>query len=236
MNFSAQMLVFTLSALSVLLPGPAAGEVARAQRSISSVERIDWSAAGELHVKQGETESLVIEAEPRLLPKITSEVKGGTLYLGFGEASVATQKPVRFFVTVRSLTALRSQSSGSFSIGSLTTPSLTLRLEGSSDTTIDSLDAKELNVAILGSADVAIKRGFAVTQVVEIAGSGYYGAARMASRNATVTISGSGDANVAADKHLLARISGAGEIVYRGKAVVSEVVEGAGQVRRLGYP
>ena len=53
--------------------GDAAG-TATEQRPVAGIDRIVMRATGELIVRQGPSESLTVEAEPRLLPQIASEV------------------------------------------------------------------------------------------------------------------------------------------------------------------
>ena len=96
--------------------GAAAVDVARESRSVAGFDRVELRAIGELVIDQGATESLVIEAEKSLVPKISTEVKGGTLYFDFTERQISTQKPIRYFLTIKNLTSVTSVGSGSTSV------------------------------------------------------------------------------------------------------------------------
>jgi hypothetical protein len=211
----------------------ASAQPRRIELPITGVERIRWEAIGELRITQGSPESLIVEAEEQLLPKIKAELRNHTLLLGFGEPQISTKEPIRFHLTVKVLTEIESRSSGTFSIRSLRTPRLALRLAGSGDTTIGSLFTDRLNIEIIGASNVTIEDGSVETQQVEIAGSGDYEAVGLQSKTVSLLISGSGNATIAAAKRLIARITGAGEIRYLGDPDVTEIVDGAGQVQRL---
>ncbi len=207
-------------------------DTGRESRSVSGFDRIEWHAAGELRIAQGNTESLVIEAEKGLLPKIKVEVKAGVLRLGFTESRIETQQPIRFHLTVKTLAGIETLTGGEFLLQRLATPSLILKLGGSGKAKIEYLSARELDVRIDGAFDVDIDRGTVQTQRVEIAGAGRYAAAGLQSDVARISVSGSGDAVVMARSRLDARISGAGQITYLGDPVVTQDVSGAGEVRR----
>ena len=55
------------------------GSTVRQERSIQGVDEIKLSGVGKLILKQGESESLVIEADENILPHIVSQVEGDTL-------------------------------------------------------------------------------------------------------------------------------------------------------------
>lgn len=211
----------------------AAAETSRQQRPVAGVERVLWEAVGELRITQAHSEKLVIEAEPRLLAKIKAQVSDQTLALGFTEPQISTSAPIRFHLTVKTLREIESVSSGMFSIERLVTPNLRLKLGGSSEMVIGSLTAARLDVQIPGSSNVVIRGGVVEEQVVDITGSADYRADGLESRTSSVSLSGSGDVTVHATKRLLARLSGAGEILYIGNPEVDQVVDGAGQVGAL---
>jgi hypothetical protein len=184
------------------------GNVESESRTVSGFTAVELTGAGEVTIDQTGTDSLTIEADDNLLPKVTSSVVDGTLILGV-EGNVSTSTPIKFIVTATTLNRIVASGSGTISARNLTT---------------DTLD-----VNIGGSADVTV-RGAATSQSVTIGGSGSYQAHELVSDSATVTISGSGNATVQATDTLDISISGSGSVASLGNPTVDQDVSGSGRV------
>jgi putative autotransporter adhesin-like protein len=224
------VLVLIIAAPTADVP---ARELAQEQRAVSDFDRVVLHGVGELMITQTDQETLRVEAEARLLPKITSEVRSGVLHLGFSAREISTQYPIRFHLTVKRLTALQSEGSANITAGELQATSMRLTLTGSGYTRIDSLTVADLTVKLLGSADFTINDGSASAEEVTIDGSGEFKATKFVAAQARVIINGSGSATLAVDKFLSAIITGSGTIRYSGNPKVERVITGAGRVSQL---
>ena len=58
------------------------GKVITEERDVSGFDRVHLTGSGVAEIIQGETESLVIEAEDNIMSSIESKVENGTLTLG----------------------------------------------------------------------------------------------------------------------------------------------------------
>lgn len=222
-----------LAALLAVTPlAGIAAELASETRPVAGFHRVVLRASGELLVRQGPDESLRVEAEPRLLPLIGSEVRDGTLYLEFRAPQINTLQPVRFHLGVKRLEALSSEASADIHAGPLAGKRFALELAGSGNVDIAALETDEARTRITGSSDVAIGGGRIGAQTVEIEGAGSYAAGSAPSRSAQVKIGGSGNVEVSAREQLGVEISGSGEVRYRGNPQVQERISGAGSVQR----
>jgi hypothetical protein len=160
-------------------------------------------------VEQGNSESLTIEADDNVMPRLTSEVSDSTLKLDKKPGIVNTRNPIRYRVTVRDLTGVGVSGSGS------------VRGQG--------MTLQSLQVDISGSGRVGLS-GSAVEQDIEVSGSGRHEAAELQSQKVTADISGSGQVAVAVSRELLVDISGSGTVTYSGDPSVSQSVSGSGRV------
>ena len=107
--------------------------------------------------------------------------------------------------------------------------SLSVRLAGSGNVSLE-VDATNLETAIAGSGDITVK-GKATNLDAKIAGSGDIKCQNVVSENATASISGSGDIKVNCSKKLVGRISGSGDIHYKGKPEsIDKKISGSGEV------
>jgi len=186
------------------------GEVRTESRQVSGFTAVELQGFGDMAIEQTGTESLTIEAEDNILPKLTSDVSGGTLRLGIKpNTSLQTTKPIKYRLTVKDLTGVSISGSGSASAPKITTSRFTAQVKGSGTITIG------------GTAD---------TQEIIIAGAGKYLAAELASKTATATITGVGDAEVMVADQLRVKIIGSGSLTYYGNPTVDQSIIGSGRV------
>jgi hypothetical protein len=222
---------------TVLLAGAVgAAGTAVEQRPVSDVQRVVMRATGELIVRQGSSESLQIEAEASLLPKIATDVRDGTLYLEFRAPQVDSAQPLVFRLTVKRLEALDSVGSADVRIGALKSDALMLRLSGSGDIAVDALELGRLEAHLAGAGTITVGAGRVAEQTLYLTGAGDYSAAPLASQRATVHLDGSGNVSLHAIDRLVVRIAGSGDVRYRGTPRVEQLISGAGSVARIGGP
>lgn len=215
--------------LCMALPTAGAAQVSRRTQPIKAFSTVELDGVGELHVVQGETIALVIEAEPRLLSVLSASVDNGVLSFDYGPQPIITTEPIRFLLTVRELTHLHLGGSGDCHIERLRTPSLNAEISGSGDLTINGLDTREWVAELAGSGSMTIG-GKTVRQQVSISGAGDYQAVRLQSQHADVSIEGAGTIELSVAQRLVASIGGSGEIRYHGKPALVSRVSGAGSI------
>jgi Putative auto-transporter adhesin, head GIN domain len=210
--------------------GAHAADAIRENRDVSGFDRIVLRAVGDLQIEQGDGEALAVEAEPRLLPKIVTTVKAGTLYIDV-VGSVSTQQPLRYHLRIKRLQSIVSEAGGSIRVGRLQTDHLAIGMAGSGTLGIARLEARSVQVRVSGAAEVSLA-GAVRAQSVAIEGSGDYRAERLASERAQVAISGAGEARVNVKEELVVDLSGSSDVTYLGDPRVRQKITGAGSVRR----
>ena len=207
-----------------------AGSTRVEQREVKGIDAVLWTAVGELHIEQTGRERLSVEAEPKVLAKIVTEVRQGRLVIAFAPGRVETEQPIVFRLQVKSLSALETRGAGEIRIAALSAPSLNLRLGGSDQVSIGQLEARSLDVRLEGSGELAIEGGSVDSQRIVLSGAGSYDAAGLGSREARVSLTGSGNVHLAASAKLAASISGSGDVLYVGRPSIEQSVSGAGSV------
>jgi Putative auto-transporter adhesin, head GIN domain len=188
------------------------GHTASESRNASGFTKIELTGSGEVTVKQSGEESLTVEADTKLLPRVTSEVSNGTLVLGLKRNTISlATKTIRYQVGVRDLAGLS--------------------VSGSGDVTVTQLNTAKLRIEISGSGRITTS-GSAGAQEVAISGSGSYRGADLASKTARVDITGSGAAELKVSDTLDVRISGSGSVTYSGDPQVTQRVTGSGTLTK----
>jgi hypothetical protein len=186
-----------------------AATIGTESHSVSGFRIVEMSGPGDLIIEQTGTESLTIEADEDLLPRLTSDVADGMLRLGGARGITST--PVSYRLTVKDLEGPEVSGSGHVRATQLTTPHLISRISGSGTITVS---------------------GQAGDQAVELSGSSNYRGDDLASTRARVRVSGDGDAPVRVSEVLDVQITGSGSVTDSGEPQVNQHVTGSGQVIR----
>lgn len=180
-------------------------------RDVSGFEEVELRGVGNLSIQQGDSESLTVEAEEDILPKIRTKVKNNRLIIGpKRNTTINTTESIDYELTVKDLTALE--------------------VSGSGDVEAEGVSTGELAVTMNGAGDVEIS-GEADSQDVEISGSGDYQAQDLESREANIDVGGTGSAVVNVSDELDAEVGGAGSVEYIRDPTVTQDVSGTGEVK-----
>lgn len=224
-----------------------AKDVVSETRKVSGFDQISLHAQryNELVIKQGEQESLTIEAPRDILKRIETRVSQGRLSISLKGSwqdkvrdtvgTSLTRPTIRYRVTVKNLTRLEVVSSGRFGIGRLETERLTVVFKGAGELVLGALKAKWLDVDFPGAGKIEVA-GQVTEQTVTLSGAGEYAAPKLSSQKASVTINGLGQAAVWAEEELNVTIRGAGRVSYYGSPRISQSITAVGKLISLGNP
>ena len=215
-------------------------------RQVSGFERVLVvvpNMENELTIRQGDSESLVIQACTCLLPRIKTEVRDGELRIRIAGSwtellkdaltTSLTRERIRYTLTVKQLTALEVDGIVHIEAERLETQRLALRVRGLGQVDIHSLAAQSLNVDVIGACQVNLG-GSVVEQQVTISAMGAYHAAGLESHKASVRLNGPSQATVWATDDLEVTISGPGSVAYYGTPRLRQNVMPMGRVVSLG--
>jgi hypothetical protein len=181
-------------------------------RNVSGFDEVELNGVGNLSIQQAGSESLTVEAEEDILPKLRTEVENNRLIIGpEPNTSIHTTEPINYKLTVKDLNALK--------------------VSGSGNVDAEDISTDELAVTISGAGDVKIS-GEADSQDIDISGSGDYQAEDLESKEVKIDVGGSGSAIVNVSDELDAEVSGSGSVEYIGDPAVNQDVSGAGEVKK----
>jgi hypothetical protein len=213
------------------------GIVVSEARQVSGFNAVSFSGMGEIVITQGQSESLTVEAEDNILPQIKTEIRNGTLSIGFKREKwqdwVNPTKPIKFSLSVKDLSSIESSGLGNVQASGLKAGKFTLKLTGAGNLKIEHLDCTSVSSTLAGAGSIELS-GTTVDQTASLSGLGSYRAGDLASDKAKVTVSGAGSATVWPSESLEVTISGAGSINYYGSPSVQKTITGVGSVKSLG--
>lgn len=197
----------------------------------AGVTRIEFATPGELVVKPGAEEKLVIEAEPKVLAALDPVVKGDSLNMR-SKGSFKTEKGVTYTLTIKAFRSLKTTGSGNSRVENFEGREMDVTAAGSGSIDLKGLVAERMSLLIANSGDISAK-GRAKTLAARIDGAGTLDAASVPARAVDAKLAGSGSIRVHAEETLKANLSGAGSIEYKGNPKLTQSISGAGSIDRM---
>ena len=220
-----------LVAASLLLL-PAQAETV--SRKVQGFTKVHLQLPMDVTIRPGKEFSLVLELrDSDMADKISTEVRGDTLYLSSNEHSLHLRGKNTATITMPDVRGISIAGSGNVDLaGFAQGVDLALEIAGSGDITYSG-KSSALAVAIAGSGNVKLT-GSTGSLSVNIEGSGDLKAGDFSAKNASVAVSGSGDADLRVSGGAVQfTVNGSGDIRWSGDAsVVSAVTHGSGSIKK----
>src|SRR5215207_8645937 len=189
-------------------------------RAVHDIQEVALEGVGTLQIEQGETESLTIEAEPKVLQRIETEVRNGRLTIR-PDRSFKTRERITYFLTITELSGIDLAGAGRVEVAQLSTDHLRVNGNGAGAVAIDSLTANTLDVTASGNVQAELA-GTVDSQTVAVSDAAGYAAADLESRVASVTASGVSQVTINVTESLDVSISGVARVEYIGDPEVTE--------------
>jgi hypothetical protein len=207
-------------------------ELQSQERTVDEFHGVIASGSENVFVTQGPVQKLKIEAEAYVLEKLVTEVRDGVLYFKYPRY-FDYEGPVNVYVTMKAIDELKISGSGNIKGQSkITVSAMDLGISGSGNIVLE-LEADRINTGISGAGNVTLS-GKTTDHKIKVSGSGDIRALDLATTNCTIGISGSGNARVNVSSKLDVRISGSGDVQYKGSpGEVNVSGGGSGSVKKL---
>ena len=205
-------------------------EVIKQERKVEQFSKIDLSIAAHVYLKQGHTQSVVVEADNGYIDDIKTVVNNNTLVIKI-DKWMLHYKDVNVYITTPNVDSL--DVSGSGKIEALTlikTSHLNLNISGSGKIHIPELNATNVSADISGSGRINLEGKSNINKLsFDISGSGKFTCTEQ-TQNVTGSISGSGICDVYATEIMNIDISGSGKVYYKGKPLINCDISGSGKL------
>jgi len=212
------------------------GNVVTIERSTGDYDAVMVSGFFDVDLVDGPEGQLTLRGEENLLDHIVTEVKGGDLVIkvekGLNLQPSTWKEGIHITVPVESISAVSLSGSGDI-VGKKTLKSsnFTTNMSGSGDITL-TVDTDNIEASMSGSGDINLS-GRTSNFEVRISGSGDVKAYDLEADNVEATVSGSADIKVTVNGELKARVSGSGDIHYRGNPTkIDSKTSGSGDISR----
>ncbi|SEM01961.1 Putative auto-transporter adhesin, head GIN domain [Maribacter orientalis] len=206
------------------------------ERSTGDYDGIAVSGWFDVDLVSGNEGEITLQGEENLLEYIITEVKDGKLVIktekGVNLKSSNWKSEIRITVPVESISSVSMSGSGDI-VGKtkIKSDKFSTAMSGSGDITLD-IDSNLISASMSGSGDITLS-GKTTDFDATVSGSGDIEAYNLEADNVSATVSGSADIQVTAKKSIKARVSGSGDISYRGNPEkVDTKTSGSGDISR----
>ena len=190
------------------------GDVVKKERTTTSFNGIRVSTGIDVYLKQGEKESITVEADENLHEYILTDVRDGVLHV-YTDANIREAKMKRVYVTMKDVTSLKTSSAGDI-IGETPINGTDMEINVSSAGNVRmEVYARKIDVNISSSGDVTLS-GEVETLNADLSSAGDLEAYNLKVKDADISASSAGDARVNVSEKITARASSAGDISYQG--------------------
>jgi len=226
-------------------------------RKVPAFDKLQIGGSFDAVIRHGNGPSVKITAENLDTKKILTETNGNTLIISLEKGSYHNIR-IKVEVTYESLAAINKSGSGNLTCesdlsssngfdltsngsgnvtikGMIKAGEVSIERSGSGDMNLAGLQAETIHMNFSGSGNFDVDNGSAKTQTIHLNGSGNVSAYGLKTEICSAAISGSGDVEVYVSNSIEAKLTGSGNIDYRGNAQVKQIeVQGSGKINKKG--
>jgi hypothetical protein len=229
-NFLLEMILIITLAIVVSLTATAGKQ----ERQVKNFHEIEVSGAFNITLTQGNVEKLVVEADADILPKIITEVRGGTLIIKFkNNTTINNSGKMNIELTFINLDGI--DLSGAVKLTGAHPLKFThLEIEGSGASKINlNFTASKLNCDLSGASDITLS-GIVPDFYAELSGACNLNAEELKTRFCSLESSGASKAKVNVSEKLSVEGSGATHVSYTGNpASIDSDMSGASKLQKI---
>lgn len=208
------------------------GKIITKTRNVENFDGVGVAGSFDVFLVAGNEGKLEISVEENLEPYLITEVKDGNLKIKWKKGTnIRTTKSTQVTVHFKEISSLAMSGSGDIiSKDVIKGKSLDIAVAGSGDIKLD-MQVQKAQSAISGSGDIELS-GKATEFEAAVSGSGDIEAYDLKTEKAELKVAGSGSIGISVEKEIVARVSGSGDIKYKGQPSIEDIkVSGSGNVR-----
>lgn len=208
------------------------GPVVEKELNLSALKGVHLQLSADVEITYGSSQKVVIKAPQNIIDLVSTDVSNGVWKIKTNRSvNIYKVETFKIYITMTDLKELGVSGSGNL-VSTNTFPNLddlNVYVSGSGDLEL-SAEARNIKTKVSGSGDVELS-GSCQEQDVKVSGSGDVKAYDLKTQICNVRVSGSGTCKVNASESLNAKVSGSGDIYYKGNPEkVKTKVSGSGDI------
>ncbi|MBC7829627.1 MAG: DUF2807 domain-containing protein [Chitinophagaceae bacterium] len=211
------------------------GNVTTQDRSVTGFSAIHSSGFFDVYLSAGASQSVRIEGDDNLHSYVETRLDGSELEIDTKDGyNLRPSKGIKIYITSPDFTRVRLSGSGDIVSQNQISgkDKIELSVSGSGNIKVN-LNAPAVESEMSGSGDINLS-GEAKKFEGKLSGSGNIRAMDLKTEETSIRISGSGNADVFASAKLDVRVTGSGDVRYRGGVEqVTSNITGSGSVKKI---
>jgi hypothetical protein len=194
-------------------------------------DTVELNSAAEVTITNGPRFSVHADGDPRLLQRLTAEVKGNRLVIGWMRGSVeAANRHIHIAVTMPRVVGAAISGAGSIAIDKADAPAFSADVGGAGTIRIATLSAARTTLTMSGTGQI-VAAGRTARLDAGMSGVGTIDAANLAASAGKFDVSGNGRIRARVNGPADVSLSGVGNVVITGNPHCSVHKSGIGSVR-----
>lgn len=225
-----RLLLCSLAAAALL---PSAAGAATRDYPARDFDHVDLRAAAEVTITAGPRFAVHADGDPRLVQRLTADVRNGTLVLGWqpNSGSIETHNnPLRIAVTMPRVAGAGVSGAGTIAIDRAEAPAFTADVGGAGTIRVGQLRSNRADLTMGGTGTITVA-GTTGRVDARVSGVGSIDAARLAAREGRATMSGTGSIRAQVNGPVDVTMSGMGHVEIGGHPRCTVHKSGLGNVR-----
>ncbi len=208
------------------------------ERHVSPFSEVALKIEAEVHIDQGDKQSIEINGSASDIGKIITDVKDRKLTIRFNTRDMllgkTTSGKIVINITIPEITAIDLSGSGKIVVEDpIKSRIIDFALTGSGVIDVRHLESEKISATLFGSGQL-ILAGKQTTESLNIvrSGSGIITANKLKAKEVTIKSSGSGNCYVSPTEKLNVSTSGSGDVFYNGDPAISSRISGSGSIKK----
>lgn len=207
------------------------GNITTQNINTGSYDEIKAVGSMDIHLMNGSEGKITVTTDENLHEYLEIEENNGVLTIKTKQNYyLKSKKGIHVNVPVSDLSAIQLVGSGDIDTkDTIKADQIKIDVTGSGDVSIN-LQALQVVSTVTGSGEITLE-GSTEQLDVTVTGSGDFNGFGLTSKSTEVRVNGSGDAEVVATDNIKARVSGSGDIIYKGNPEKSDTkASGSGDI------
>lgn len=204
-------------------------------RTLSAYTEIEISGNFDIELVQGVAGKISIIAESNLLEHIITIVNKEHLSIEVArKINLNPSRKIKILIPFTELEELETSGSGSLvSKKKIESDKLSIDVSGSANLNLLVAVYRSLKISKSGSGNISIE-GQAEYLKLDSSGSGKFSGEKLSVNDVAINLSGSGEIRIACKDEIKAKVTGSGNIFYKGNPTkVDTKIKGSGKIEKL---
>ena len=200
-------------------------------RTTESYDKISTGGSFNVELVSGNEGTITIKGDENIISHIVTEVIGSELKVYFEKnRSYNYKEDITITIPFEEISEISFAGSGNMiTKNAINATDFEAKMAGSGDCALE-INAKNIVAKIAGSGNLKLS-GTAENVEAKTAGSGDLNCTKLVSQNADVAVAGSGSLEVNCTNNLIAKVTGSGNIQYKGNPkIIDSNVAGSGDI------